>query len=157
MSNYQHLPQPSTKSFKSKMSRTSETRFHRLVLNHTLLREHRSKMFPDQYPSPDCECGTDVQSIDHYLFNCPLIENQITSLVNSIDVGFVKTSTQTLLRFINRSVLLGENYHLKPRLTGHEERNQHYHEHIPLHHPVLRRLSSVMPQLASHLVCKYFW
>jgi len=43
-----------------------------------------------------------------------LIENQITSLVNSIDAGFVKTSTQTHLRFINRSVLLGENHHLKP-------------------------------------------
>jgi ribonuclease HI len=114
LNNHQYLPQPSTKSFKSSMSRIAETRFHRLVLNHTLLRIHRSKMFPEQYPSPDCECGTDVQSIDHYLLNCPLIENQITSLVNSIDAGFVKTSTQTHLRFINRSVLLGENHHLKP-------------------------------------------
>ena len=96
LNNHQHLPQPSTKSFKSSMSRIAETRFHRLVLNHTLLRIHRSKMFPEQYPSPDCECGTDVQSIDHYLLNCPLIENQITSLVNSIDAGFVKTSPRPI-------------------------------------------------------------
>ena len=35
LSNHQLLPQPSKKSFKSKMAITSETRFHRLVLNHT--------------------------------------------------------------------------------------------------------------------------
>jgi hypothetical protein len=108
------LPTPSTKSFKSSMSRTSESRLHRILLNHTLLRIHRSKMFPEQYPSPACECGADIQSIEHFLFHCPLIESQITSLMDSIDSGFAKTDTHTHLRYISKSVLLGENLHLNP-------------------------------------------
>ena len=112
LNGHQHLPSPSTKSYKSCMSRTSESRYNRLILNHTLLRIHRSKMFPEQYPSPACECGAVTQSIEHFLFNCPLIESQIASLMDTIDSGYAKTDTPTHHRYISKSLLLGDNHHL---------------------------------------------
>lgn len=73
---HHHLPRPSTKTFKSSMSRTAESRLHRLMLNHTLIRIHRNKMFPKQYSTPAYDCGAEIQSIEHFLFNCPLIKDQ---------------------------------------------------------------------------------
>ena len=113
LKDHHHLPRPSTKTFKSSTSRTAESRLHRLVTNHTLLRIHRHKMFPEQYSTPACDCGAEIQSIEHFLFNCTLIKDQIALLMDSIDSGFIKTATPHH-RYISESVLLGEDHHLTP-------------------------------------------
>ena len=68
LNDHHQLRRPSTKTFKSTMSRTAESRLQKLMLNHTLLRIHRHKMFPEQYPTPSCDCGAEIQSIEHFLF-----------------------------------------------------------------------------------------
>jgi ribonuclease HI len=107
------LPPVSTKSLKSHLPRKSETRIFRLITGNTKLQAHMNKLYPQQYPSPQCECGEGTGDRHHYLLDCSFHNNERELMMNTIDAGFHKLKTPTHLRSITLQQLLGPNLDLQ--------------------------------------------
>ena len=107
------LPPVSTKSLKSYLPRKSETRIFRLITGNTKLQAHMNKLYPEQYPSPQCECGEGTGDRNHYLLECSFHNHERELMMNTIDAGFHKLKTPTHLRTITLQQLLGPNLDLQ--------------------------------------------
>ena len=103
------LPPVSTKPLKSYLPRKAETRFFRLITGNTKLQDHMNKIFPEQYPSSQCDCGEGTGDRRHYLLECKIHSNERELMMNSIDSGFHKLKTPPHLRTITLHQLLGPN------------------------------------------------
>ena len=97
---------------RSTAERRTEVRRNRLILGHTRLKDNMSRIMPDFYPSPDCDCGTGRQTIEHLITHCPEHLEQRLTMLNQIETAFNTHNTQMHNRIITHRTLLGQNNHL---------------------------------------------
>ena len=112
----QLLPPNSVKAFKSSMPRVAESRYHRLILGHTRLKDHLNKIMPLVVQSPNCTCGNDRETTEHFLLHCRNSFFERISMIDKIQRGFIKTNTPPYHRKINITSLIGYNTELKTEM-----------------------------------------
>ena len=104
--------------FKSIMSRQAEIRYHRLILGHSRLNDHMHRIMPNVAESPNCSCGEDRETSQHFLFHCKNYYTHRAALIDNIEKGFISTNTHLSLRSIDTFTLLGQNTGLKNETTS---------------------------------------
>jgi ribonuclease HI len=75
------------------LSRAASSARVRLISGHCCLAEHLHKI--RFKASPNCPCTTDRQTPEHVLLNCPLLRDQRSSLIDSIEHTYVKNKIPT--------------------------------------------------------------
>ena len=113
---YSLLPTVKIGKFKSVMRRKPEVKYNRLKLGHTRLKDNMNKIMRTEFPTPNCDCGRDRETIEHYLLECPKYENQRLVMFNNIDAAYHITETSYEKRNLNTKILLGDNVHLAPEM-----------------------------------------
>jgi ribonuclease HI len=110
------LPPNSVKAFKSSMPRVAESRYHRLILGHSRLKDHMNRIMPLAVESPACTCGNDRETTEHYLLHCRNSFFERINMIDKIQRGFIKTDTPSCHRRINMTTLIGYNTELNTEM-----------------------------------------
>ena len=104
---YNLLPEVKVGGFKSLCERETETKLIRLQLGTTLLKEHMNKIMPTIYDTPNCDCGMERATIEHYLIRCPSHKLHRNTLLHKLEYFFLKFSTRTNF-VMSLQILLGK-------------------------------------------------
>nr|XP_054769483.1 uncharacterized protein LOC129277311 [Lytechinus pictus] len=115
---YQLQPNVTRKKASSKYDRSTEVKIMRMLTGQTKLRDHMHRVLPRVCPTPTCDCEHDRQTIEHVLLHCPLHKLHREEMMQSIDVGYQRTSTPSYLRDISLFSLLGTNPKLSPQMQS---------------------------------------
>ena len=57
------------------------------------------EIMPVYYESPNCDCGYDRATIEHYFLNCPLHATQRNKLINDIEYVLLKNTKRQFWDF----------------------------------------------------------
>lgn len=106
---HEHIPNIPRSRYISTHSRSSETKYLRLLSGHTRLNDHMNKLFPDEY-NPCCQCSRERQTISHFLIDCPIFSAQRETMTDSIELKFIKDNTPVWERSITLADLLWPQY-----------------------------------------------
>jgi ribonuclease HI len=112
------LPPHSVRGFKSSMSRIAESRYHRLILGHSRLKDHMHKIMPHAVESPTCSCGSDRETTEHYILHCKNSFFHRINMIDQIQRGFLKTETPTYDQRITLATLIGHNSNYNPEMRS---------------------------------------
>ena len=98
---YTHSLVPKVKDggYKNFCEKSTETKLNRLQLGTTLLKDHMHEIMPVYYESPNCDCGYDRATIEHYFLNCPLHATQRNKLINDIEYVLLKNTKRQFWDF----------------------------------------------------------
>ena len=113
---YHLLPEVKVGGFKSLCERETETKLIRLQLGTTLLKEHMHKIMPTIYDTPNCDCGNERATIEHYLIRCPTHKLHRRTLLDKIEYYFLKFSTCPNFT-VSLQILLGKNSNFNWEIT----------------------------------------
>ena len=91
--------------YRSICDRPTETKLLRLQLGTTLLKEHMHRIMPNYYDSPNCDCGTDRATIEHYLLECPTHTRHRQILENELEIIFMKYTKLPKMDFSLQTIL----------------------------------------------------
>ena len=104
---YSLFPKVKTGGYKSFCEKNVETKIIRLQLGTTLLREHMHKIMPVFYEDPNCDCGQDRATIEHYMLYCPLHKTNRDKLSRAIECVLLK-HTKKQCWDLSLQVLIGK-------------------------------------------------
>ena len=77
--------------------------------NVTKLKSQLWKMRIPGVESPQCECGDDTETMSHILLDCSKYDSLRQTMIDNIELGFMKTGAPLHLRTITLNVLLSDN------------------------------------------------
>ncbi len=101
---YNLKPKVPKERYRSIGNKRAESKLIRCQTNHSRLKDHYNKLYPEE--SPCCECGRSRQTVNHIMFDCSLLEKEREELTNSIEIMYVKHQTPVWEREITKATLL---------------------------------------------------
>ena len=105
---HQLIPTVVTNKNKETVCRKSEVDFNRLVLGCARLNDHLNKILPLAQNTPQCDCGNDRETIQHFMLHCPRHTEARQKMVEEIEHIFASQKVPTYLRNITIQELLGQ-------------------------------------------------
>jgi ribonuclease HI/retron-type reverse transcriptase len=108
-------PTVDIRSVRSHVSRNLEIKLNRIKTGHTKLRDHMYKI--GACDSPLCDCELANETVDHKIFHCALLNNSRDVMIDSIELGYVKTNTHPWDRTFDIANLTGDNTNLTPEMN----------------------------------------
>jgi hypothetical protein len=96
----------SLNSYKSTINRKAETMLNRIKLGHHKLKDRLHRIMPRAYPSAECECGKDRQTAEHVILHCILHAQHRDTLLNAVELSYIKHNIPLLKRKIGLKSLL---------------------------------------------------
>ena len=96
-------PRPSPKT------RKADIAFNHLLNGHTLLQDHQYRIGQSNNNSPNCECGQDRETIDHYLLKCPLHTEARNIMLSNISAALAEQDPPIKVNYADTAFLLGTN------------------------------------------------
>ena len=97
-------------------NRSVDISYARMLLSSVNLNEDRYRMKLEE--SPNCECGEDRESIEHFLLHCKIFSAEREIILQAImEVWFEKRSVGTLN--VTKECLIGPNF--SEKLNGSED------------------------------------
>ena len=96
--------------------RSAVTKQNNLILDHP---SPESNLYPfnEQYlPTTNCNCKHSRGDRDHFLLHCSRHTEARDKMINLVETGYIRTSTEFHLRTLNVERLLGPNTDLVPEM-----------------------------------------
>jgi hypothetical protein len=90
----------------------------RLLSGHSRLADHMYRIGLSS--TPNCGCGTDRQTAEHLLIDCPDLNQQRMHMFDLIERAFINNKVPLQKRKITISTILAPNHDLKTNLEIHQ-------------------------------------
>ena len=95
--------------------RSADKSINRLLTGHTKLQEHLYKLGLSNNNSPNCECGEDLETVEHYLTSCRLHNQQWEVMLKYINDDQDDGEQLISIKSLSTQILLGEDTLLSRR------------------------------------------
>ncbi len=105
---YHHFPNVPTKRYKSCYTRAEEVRYLRLITGNNRLNDHMYKLrFVE---SPMCVCESEPETSEHVLLRCKLYDEPRQSMIDSIELHYVRQNTPYYERTLSFGTLIAPSH-----------------------------------------------